>query len=227
MRTVVVYVHGLWLNGWESLLLRQRLSRQLHCTTSSFPYSSIGAGLEDNVLALARFLGGLHADTLHLVGHSMGGAVILELFERIAAGDAGAAGSAGAAGKLPPGRIVLLGSPVRGSRAARNLSQRAFGRRMLGRTARAALLPERDRQWCGERELGIIAGTVPMGFGRLLGPLGAPSDGTVLVEETRIHGAKQHLSLRTTHSGMLYSALVAGQIAAFLREGTFATDGSR
>jgi len=26
---------------------------------------------------------------------------------------------------------------------------------------------------------------------------------------------------------MLYSALVAGQIAAFLREGTFATDGSR
>jgi hypothetical protein len=32
VRTVVVYVHGLWLNGWESLLLRQRLSRQLDCT---------------------------------------------------------------------------------------------------------------------------------------------------------------------------------------------------
>ena len=221
MRTVVVYVHGLWLNGWESLLLRQRLSRQLNCTTLSFPYASLGAGLEENVRSLAGFLGGLNADTLHLVGHSMGGAVILEFFE------SSAARSAPVAGRLPPGRIVLLGSPVRGSRAARNLSQLPFGRRMLGRTAHEALLPERDRRWRGERELGIIAGTVPVGFGRFMGPFDAPSDGTVLVEETHLPGAKQHLSMRTTHSGMVYSALVARQIASFLREGRFATGNPR
>lgn len=218
MRTVVVYVHGLWLNGWESLLLRQRLSRQLNCTTASFPYASIGAGLEENVRALARFLGGLHADSLHLVGHSMGGLVILELFE------SRAARSVPVSGNLPPGRIVLLGSPVRGSRAARNLSQLPFGRRMLGLTAHEALLPECDRQWRSERELGIIAGTVPLGFGRLMGPFDAPSDGTVLVEETHMPGAKQHLSMRTTHSGMVYSAPVARQIVSFLREGRFETE---
>jgi pimeloyl-ACP methyl ester carboxylesterase len=217
VHTVVVYVHGLWLNGWESILLRQRLSRQLNCAALSFPYASVGAELEENVRALAGFLGGLHADTLHLVGHSMGGSVILELFER-------AASSARVVGKLPPGRIVLLGSPVRGSRAARNLSQLPFGRRMLGLTAHEALLPERDRQWRGERELGIIAGTVPVGFGRFMGTFGTPSDGTVLVEETHIHGAKQHLNIRTTHSGMVYSAVVARQIASFLREGSFATE---
>lgn len=215
MRTVVVYVHGLWLNGWESILLRQRLSRQLSCTALSFPYASVGAGLESNIRALAGFLAGLHADTLHLVGHSMGGPVILELFE------SSAARSARVLGKLAPGRIVLLGSPVRGSRAARNLSQLPFGRRMLGLTAHEALLPERDRQWRGERELGIIAGTVPVGFGRLMGPFDGPSDGTVLVEETHLPGAKQHLSMRTTHSGMVYSALVARQIASFLRDGCF------
>ena len=55
---------------------------------------------------------------------------------------------------------------------------------MLGLTAHEALLPERDRRWRGERELGIIAGTVPVGFGRFMGPFEAPSDGTVLVEET-------------------------------------------
>jgi pimeloyl-ACP methyl ester carboxylesterase len=211
----------LWLNGWESLLLRQRLSRQLNCATLSFPYASLGASLEQNVRALAGFLGGLNADTLHLVGHSMGGSVILELFE------SSAARGARVAGKLPPGRVVLLGSPVRGSRAARNLSQLPFGRRMLGRTAHEALLPERDRQWRGERELGIIAGTVPVGFGRFMGPFNAPSDGTVLVEETYLPGAKQHLRLRTTHSGMVYSAPVARQIASFLREGRFATENPR
>ena len=217
----MVYVHGLWLNGWESLLLRQRLSRQLNCATLSFPYASLGASLEQNVRALAGFLGGLNADTLHLVGHSMGGSVILELFE------GSAARGAPVVGQLPPGRIVLLGSPVRGSRAARNLSQLPFGRRMLGRTAHEALLPERDRQWRGERELGIIAGTVPVGFGRFMGPFNAPSDGTVLVEETYLPGAKQHLRLRTTHSGMVYSAPVARQIASFLREGRFATENPR
>jgi hypothetical protein len=223
VRTVVVYVHGLWLNGWESLLLRQRLSRQLDCTTLSFPYASVGAGLEENVRALRAFVTGVRADALHLVGHSLGGIVILELFDSAAA----RACTAGQERSLPPGRIVLLGSPVRGSRAARNLSQLRFGRRMLGLTARAALLPERDRQWRGDRELGIIAGTVPVGFGRFMGSFDAPSDGTVLVAETHMPGAKQHLSMRTTHSGMLYSAIVAHQVASFLREGRFATEHPR
>lgn len=217
MRTVVVYVHGLWLNGWESLVLRRRLSRQLNCAALSFRYSSVGAGIADNVRALRSFLAGLGADSLHLVGHSMGGLVILELFE------SGAAHAAGGADRrmLPPGRIVLLGSPVRGSRAARNLAQHSLGRRMLGLMAHEMLLPERDRQWRAERELGIIAGTLPLGFGRLMGPFDSPSDGTVLLTETHLVGAKQHLALRTTHTGMVYSPEVARRTATFLCEGTF------
>ena len=214
MRTVVVYVHGLWLNGWESLLLRQRLSRQLNCTALSFPYSSIGAGLAQNTRALAAFIADLRADVLHLVGHSMGGLVILELFERAAM-----LGVLEAA--LPRGRIVLLGTPVRGSRAARNLARIPCGLRMLGLTAHEVLLPYRERQWSGARELGIIAGTVPLGLGRFMGPFEAPSDGTVLIEETHLAGAKQHLRLRTTHSGMVYSQAVARQTATFLRSGAF------
>jgi pimeloyl-ACP methyl ester carboxylesterase len=218
VRTVIVYVHGLWLNGWESFLLRQRLSRELNCTSLSFRYSSVGAGLSENARARRGFLAGLEADALHLVGHSLGGLVILELFESVTA----RGGAAEDPTPLPPGRIVLLGSPVRGSRAARNLSVRPFGRRILGLTAHEALLPERERQWLGGRELGIIAGTVPVGFGRFMGPFDSPSDGTVLVTETHLVGAKQHLSLRTTHTGMVYSPEVALQAAAFLRDGRFA-----
>jgi pimeloyl-ACP methyl ester carboxylesterase len=223
VRTVIVYVHGLWLNGWESILLRQRLSRHMNCAALSFRYSSVGAGLSENARALRGFLAGLEADALHLVGHSLGGLVILELFE----GAADRADAGENATSLPPGRIVLLGSPVRGSRAARNLSLRPFGRRILGLTAHEALLPQRERQWVGGRELGIIAGTLPVGFGRFMGPFDSPSDGTVLVNETYMVGAKQHVSLRTTHTGMVYSSKVARQVASFLRDGYFATQNSR
>jgi pimeloyl-ACP methyl ester carboxylesterase len=206
--TVLVYVHGLWLNGWESVLLRRRLSRHLGCTALSFGYSSVGAGLDDNARALAVFLESMAADTLHLVGHSMGGLLILQLFET--------------ARVLPPGRIVLLGSPVQGSRAARNLAGWPFGPRIMGHTAREVLLPERERRWSGVRDLGVIAGSLAIGFGRLVGPFNQPSDGTVLVSETRIAGSKEHLTLRTTHSGMVYSPAVARHAAAFLRTGQFA-----
>ena len=81
MRTVVVYVHGLWLNGWESLLLRRRLSLELNCETRSFRYSSVGVGLRE-MRRRSRRPSRNSPDNLHLVGHSMGGLVILELFER-------------------------------------------------------------------------------------------------------------------------------------------------
>jgi pimeloyl-ACP methyl ester carboxylesterase len=216
--TVVVYVHGLWLNGWESLLLRRRLSQELNCDALSFRYSSVGVGLRENAQSLAAFLAQIRADTLHLVGHSMGGLVILELFEDLAAVDAAAP---------PPGRIVLLGAPVRGSLAARNLARLPLGRRILGLTAHEVLLPERDRRWLGARDLGVIAGNLPVGFGRFMGPFSAPSDGTVLLHETHLTGAKEYLVLRTTHSGMVYSPLVARQVGAFLRDGHFDTKSGR
>jgi len=215
VRSLVVYVHGLWLNGWESTLLRRRLARQLGCETLAIQYASVGANVDANASTLARSLSRIHAETLHLVGHSMGGLMILELFERYPGGRL-ARGV-----RLPPGRIVLLGSPVRGSRAAQNLARLPFGGRLLGPTAAEVLLVPRERRWSGARDLGVIAGDLPVGFGRLVGPYGSPNDGTVLVEETHVVGEKAHLTLHATHSGMVYSSEVARQTASFLRTGRF------
>ena len=152
---------------------------------------------------------------MHLVGHSLGGLVILQLFD-------GMASNRVATGlTLPPGRIVLLGCPARGSQAARNLAQRRFGRYMLGRTGREALLASRERTWGGARDLGVIAGDLPLGFGRLVGPFDEPNDGTVMVSETEIVGARQHLTIHTSHSALVYSGAVARHTAAFLRDGRF------
>jgi Alpha/beta hydrolase family len=212
---LVVYVHGLWLNGWESALLRRRLSRDLGCRTRSFPYPSVSSGLAANARALGEFLRKERADTVHLVGHSLGGLVILELFD-------GAVSDGVANGVMPPpGRIVLLGCPARGSRAARNLARRPFGRYMLGRTGREALPVSRERTWSAARDLGVIAGDLPIGFGRLVGPFDEPNDGTVMVSETQIAGARQHLTVHTSHSALVYSDAVAHHTAAFLRDGRF------
>jgi pimeloyl-ACP methyl ester carboxylesterase len=164
-----------------------------------------------NARALAKYLTAIRADTLHLVGHSLGGLVILKLFDE----------NVEAAGRLRPGRIVLLGPPLRGSRTAQNLARLPFGRKIMGVGVEAELMVPRERRWNLARDLGIIAGDLGFGLGRLVGTLGGPSDGTVLVEETQLAGAAERVVLRVSHTGMLFSGQVAKQAAAFLRTGRF------
>jgi len=218
MSVFVVYVHGLWMPGAEGLLLRRRLGARLGAETRAFTYRSVSTSVTDNAVGLSRYLHSIPADTLHLVGHSLGGLVILKLFELGYSQN----GLLASVTSLPPGRIVLLGSPVQGSVSARRLARLPLGRAVMGATAGEALLADRAQRWEGARDLGVIAGALPLGLGRLLGRMGAPSDGTVLVEETRLPGATEQLTLRVSHSGMPYARIVADQTAAFLKDGRFA-----
>ena len=213
MGTVVVTVHGLWLRGHEAALLRRRLARALGARCRSFSYSSTSVSLAANAAALGRYLRTLEADTIHLVAHSLGGLVVLKLFELEASREP-------ASRELPPGRVVLLGSPVGGSFTARRLARWAWGQRLMGH-AGDALTRDTERHWDGRRELGIIAGGRSVGLGRLLGPLAGPNDGTVLLSETRLAGSTQELTLRVSHTGLPFSAEVARLTAAFLRTGRF------
>src|SRR4249920_3728670 len=68
--TVVVYVHGLWQRGAESLWLRRRLAQELKAEARAFSYPSVTADAGDIARNLANTLTAIRADTLHLVGHS-------------------------------------------------------------------------------------------------------------------------------------------------------------
>jgi pimeloyl-ACP methyl ester carboxylesterase len=209
--TVIVYVHGLWQRGAESIWLRRRLSQYLQAEARAFSYPSVAADATTNARDLAKYLSAIRADTLHLVGHSLGGLVILKLFEE----------DADAQARLPPGRIVLLGSPLRGSRTAQKLARLPFGKKIMGRAVEEELLGPccERRRWNRARELGVIAGDLGVGLGRLVGTLGGPSDGTILVEETELEGTADRLVLRVSHTGMLFSAAVAHAAGAFLSTG--------
>ncbi len=212
--TKIVYVHGLWLRGYEATLLRRRLAAALDAEVLSFSYPSVRQSMAENAAALARYLARIRAERLHLIAHSLGGLVILGMFE---------SSTFETELTLPPGRIVFMGSPVRGSDAARRLVRLplGLGATLLGRTAGEVLVTPRERRWNGQRELGVIAGELPVGAGRLLGPMAGPNDGTVLVRETDLPGATEQIRLRVSHSGMPFSGVVARQVTAFLRDGRF------
>ena len=122
------------------------------------------ASLGDATAALAaklRNLGG----TVHVIAHSLGGVIALETFA--------------AASDLPPGRIVLLGAPVQGSRAARAIAAWSLGPQILGALAVAELAQPRERRWDqGRTKIGLIAGSRSAGLGRLFSNLPQPNDGT-------------------------------------------------
>ena len=75
--------------------------------------------------------------------------------------------------------------------------------------------------WRDGVEVGCVAGRMPFGVGRLLGPFPEPNDGTVAVDETRIAGLADHIVLPVSHVALLWSTSVAAQVAHFLEQGRF------
>ncbi len=199
-------VHGLWMHGMALEYHRRHLVR-VGFAAVSYSYSSVRLSLAENADDLVQFARNLAVPHLHWVGHSLGGIVILCALAR--------------APHLPPGRVVLAGTPYRGSRAAEILEQQAFGPQLLGRSVREWLSAPKPMDF-GGREIGVIAGSVGIGLGRVVAPdLPQPNDGTVAVEETAVPGARDNIVLPITHTGMLASRAVARQIEAFLRDGHF------
>lgn len=170
-----------------------------------FSYQSVSGSLDDNARALRRFADAIDTQAMHFVGHSLGGLVILRMLEL---GDG-----------LPPGRAVLLGTPVRGSAAARMLTLWPWTHMLLGRSVEA--LADGVPPWDGHREVGIIAGTVPVGLGRLTAGVPVPNDGTVAVAETRLEGVTAHMTLPVSHTSMLMSPAIARETNHFLENGRF------
>ena len=78
------------------------------------------------------------------------------------------------------------------------------------------------RVWRQSRELGVIAGTTPVGLGLVAGGFDGPNDGTVQVAETLLEGRTAMVTLPVAHVGMGLSKEVAHQAGTFLTTGQFA-----
>ncbi len=203
----VVYVHGLWMPGQESLVLKARLAHEFALELHAFRYSAVASGMADITGQLAQFVQTLPARQVHFVGHSLGGLVIYRFLERFP--------------EQPPGRVVFLGTPSVASRAAERAGRFAPIAHLMGKSVAEELLQTRERQWLQPRALGIVAGNQPIGLGQLLARFDEENDGTIAVSETRMPGASDHIVLPVSHLGMLLSPRVAQETGRFLTQGHF------
>ncbi len=202
--TRIVLVHGLWNRGWFMTVMARRLRAKGH-KVEVFSYPTRSDCLDGHADALHAFLGEMDADELHLVGYSMGGLVILNLLSRY--------------DDLPPGRVVLMGTPVKGSRVVRRL-EKLPGQKLLFGKARDNLLQGYEHT-PRMHETGMIRGTRALGLGQVAGSHGEPNDGTVAVSETELEGLTDAVEMDVTHSEMLVSIGVVEQVEHFLLHGEF------
>ena len=173
-----------------------------------FSYPTVRGSMAATLEQLTRYVERIDADRIHFIGHSLGGVVVCRFFERQRCDRAG--------------RVVLLGSPLVESRSARAVARFGFLKRVIGPlVADEFLNPHEPRTWNGANELGVIAGTRPMGLGRFFARFDEDSDGTVGVSETKLPGHRAHLTLPVSHMGMLASPTVARHVGAFLEKGSF------
>ena len=100
----VILVHGIWAYGVTMVMMKLRLEKEYGYDVHLFNYPSVTGSLDDNARRLSDFIRDQGLEAAHIIGHSLGGVIALRMY----AIDEDAV----------PGRVVCIGSPLTGSRAA-------------------------------------------------------------------------------------------------------------
>lgn len=209
MKEAVVLVHGIWSNGVDCWRLKKQLTDAGY-DCYLFTYHIWSEPPADIAKRLNAFVDNIDAATVHFVGHSYGGIVLMHFFDQFPF--------------KKQGRIVLLASPVNGSAVSSRLARLPVAKWLLGKSPEQGLTGDVPA-WKGWQDIGIIAGTMPIGVGLLAGGPSVPHDGTVSVAETQLKGATDFLALPVTHTSILWSSKVTMQVITFLRVGKFGEEG--
>ncbi len=206
MQPNVLLIHGVLMN---SLIMRQLGSslEEKGFKVYYARYHSVSKKSSENAKLIQQQIKDLNLSNLHIVAHSLGGVVTLHLFDQF--------------DDIPSGRVLMLGSPVKGSWVARKLEHWPVASKLLANSMLQALAGKDIPEWRESRDWGMIAGTKNRGLGLLVGGLPAEGDGTVMLNET--HDSKQtaHIVKDTSHTGLLFSQDVADAVADFLNTGQF------
>ena len=206
----VVCLHGYAWPGPATYLIKRRLEAEHGLRALMFSYPSLTRSIDENAESLAEFLDSRGLQRVHFLGHSLGGIVALRMLAAMP--------------DTAHGRLVCLGSPLSGSRAAEAIHYLDFAD-LITASLKACVIDATANDWggsvCDRHEVGVIAGTVAAGFGRFVGRLKEANDGTIAVSETHLEGARDRLEMEVSHNRLLTSPAVIDQAAAFLTRGRF------
>lgn len=204
-KEAVLLLHGAWMNPVVMAYLAHVL-RGEGFAAHALGYRTIRDPLDAHLTRVAKRMAQLDATRVHLVGHSLGGVIVMRYLQRFA--------------DPRVERAVLIGSPVAGCRAAASFAEHAGGELMMGQSLAVWRQPV-DVSVDSRFEVGAIAGTRPLGLGAVVMRLPTPNDGVVCVDETRFPALRDHIEFPIGHTLMLVSPRVARQTASFLKTGAF------
>ncbi len=195
----VVLVHGLYMKPWTWVSYRRFLTRQGY-QVFTFGYKTTRQPFALTMMKLVAFVNSRHQQTVHLVGHSMGGILSMRALPKI----------------NKSGKLVMLGSPVKGSKVAKKLHQKGWHKGLLNHASEPLTVGLVDA--VKERDTLMIAGTSPYGLGRFIEPKLGPSDGTVAVRETQADWIDDHQSIHSSHFGLLRNKQAQLMTLEFLKQ---------
>ncbi|MBF0624625.1 MAG: cob(I)yrinic acid a,c-diamide adenosyltransferase [Magnetococcales bacterium] len=202
-RDTVVLVHGLWTNGWDMRLLQARLAAQ-GFRVRLFRNRTVTRTVAENAARLHAFLAEQAPEGAHLVGHSLGGLVVLRHLQ-----------------DHPGDRVGLrlaIAAPFQGSLAARRLAAWRGSRWLLGHSYPQGLDGQGPRAVPAGVRFAVVVGRFPFSLARLVTPdLPSPNDGVVAEVETLLTGEVPRQVIRGHHMGMLFSRHLATLVGDRLR----------
>ena len=206
MSSSILFIHGLFMNGMDMSLLRYRFKKSGY-NTFQFSYKSTQHTPLENAHKLSEFICSIQSRKIHVVCHSLGGLVLRHYLNLYPAKNLG--------------NIVMLGTPNETSIFAYKLLELKIGKKLLGKSIVNGLTGKLPK-WDNKYKLGIIAGNFRLVY-RLISPIiKSANDGIVSVEETKLDGSIDHITLKLSHTfGLLFSIKAFQQTKYFLEHSSF------
>jgi triacylglycerol lipase len=204
---IVVLLHGIGRTSGSMTTVAQHLTDQGYaiCNVDYPSRSQSIAELAEGLHSRLQTESTAHFSKTHFVTHSMGGLLVRELMKQFRPENVG--------------RVVMLAPPNQGSEVADFLAGNFLFKIIYGpagqdlRTGKKALGPV-------DFPLGVIAGTKSIDpISSLI--LSGPHDGKVTVENTKVEGMADHLTLPVNHTFLMRDKTVLQQAALFLATGAF------
>lgn len=194
----VVLVHGLWMSRWSFGWIARDLEAKGY-KVYRFGYKTSSKPFAFNMLKLQSYVNSRSENTVHLVVHSMGGILSMRSLPNI----------------RKDGKLIMLGSPINGSQAAKAMGQKKWSSWLLRHAAEP--LENGVVDPIVFRTSYMIAGTSNgIGITKLVTKLPKPNDGTVALHETQADWIGTHTTEKTNHFRMLFHKNIKQKISDFL-----------
>lgn len=192
----VVILHGLYMSGFVMLPLSKRITK-LGFKTQNLSYQSLSPNKEDIFRKIDEFIDG---ESTAFVCHSMGGLIARAYLE------------ANTPQTTQIKKVITLGTPHKGATLAKHMKEKGFD--LFLKNSVEFLLSE-NHDWPFTAKLYSIAGDLPLGLMPLI-KKNSQSDGTVLLDETTLHGMAEHKVFHLSHTSLIYSRKVMDYIESIL-----------